>query len=585
MKSYLSLAWKELKAQRVTSILILIAVILSTVMTTVVGQSIGILQSMRVSQATSLNGNRYVTFHQLSQKQAQTLSEDSRLTNVGSLINVGYTDLKNSGLTLYLREYCGEALSDYPLISTVKEGHLPERENEIALPENALQYLEFDGKVGDTITIPLEVSLRNDRSAAYEYTADFTLCGILENSYLGYSSGIVEGVVGEGTADVLLPERYLLYSTDFKTKSTEQFQSIVNELQEELSIDEANIQYNSILLETLGIAYEKAGTTDTESTGFSFMTVACVMVGILVLLAAGLVIYNILKIAVSKRVREYGTLRAIGGEKKQLYRLVAIQLLLICGIGIPVGVILGLLSAQGILTAAMSFLNPDLFMASTTQELTATIHANSGSKILPLVASVGVTLIFAGIASFPAARYASCVSPTVAMSGQSAKVKRRHRKAKKIRNFEAFYARLNLKRNWGRTAITILSMVMSITVFVFLYTNKMKQFAVQHIGNFEKLCEEYLTKERFEDYKNDIQNSYEYDFIINLFIKFPFLNFEKYYMRNQKELQYRSVTSFVQEKFNDNEINLDKVREDMESLETILDDEDALFKWLVLQER
>ena len=205
MKSYLSLAWKELKAQRVTSILILIAVILSTVMTTVVGQSIGILQSMRVSQAASLNGNRYVTFHQLSQKQAQTLSEDSRLTNVGSLINVGYTDLKNSGLTLYLREYCGEALSDYPLISTVKEGHLPERENEIALPENALQYLEFDGKVGDTISIPLEVSLRNDRSAAYEYTADFTLCGILENSYLGYSSGIVEGVVGEGTAGALLP--------------------------------------------------------------------------------------------------------------------------------------------------------------------------------------------------------------------------------------------------------------------------------------------------------------------------------------------------------------------------------------------
>lgn len=141
--------------------------------------------------------------------------------------------MKHLLLTLYLREYCGEALNAYPLISTVKEGHLPERENEIALPENALQYLEFDGKVGDTISIPFEVSLRNDRSAAYEYTADFTLCGILENSYLGYSSGIVEGVVGEGTAGALLPERYLLYSTDFKTKSTEQFQSIVNEFQEE----------------------------------------------------------------------------------------------------------------------------------------------------------------------------------------------------------------------------------------------------------------------------------------------------------------------------------------------------------------
>lgn len=106
-------------------------------------------------------------------------------------------------------------------------------------------------------------------------------------------------------------------------------------------------------------------------------------------------------------------------------------------------------------------------MANTTQELTVTVNANSGIKILPLVASVVITLLFAGIAAFPAARYASCVSPTVAMCGQSAKVKRR-RKVKKIRNFEAFYARLNLKRNRGRTFITILSMVMSITVFVAL---------------------------------------------------------------------------------------------------------------------
>ena len=468
MKSYLSLAWKELKAQKVTSILILIAVILSTVMTTVVGQSIGILQTMRVEQAASLNGDRYVTFHQLTGKQAQPLSKDSRLTDVGSLINVGWSDLKNSGLTLYLREYCGDALKAYPAISDVKEGRLPEHENEIALPENALQYLEFDGTVGDTITLPLEISLKTNTDAAYQYSTDFTLCGILENSYLGYSSGVVEGIVGEGTANNLLPERYLLYSTDFKTNSTEQFQDIVTELAKELSVEETNIQYNGILLETLGIAYTEAGTADMESTGFSFMTVACVMVGVLVLLAAGLVIYNILKIAVSKRVREYGTLRAIGGEKRQLYNLVALQLLSLCGIGIPLGVLLGLVSAQGILTAAMGFLNPDLFMAGSTQELTAAINQSSGGKTLPLVASVVITLIFASIAAFPAARYASCVSPTVAMSGQSAKVKRRHRKAKKIGNFEAFYARLNLKRNRGRTVITILSMVMSITVFVAL---------------------------------------------------------------------------------------------------------------------
>ena len=70
MKSYLSFAWKELKAQKVTAILILTAVILSTVMTTVIGQSIGILQSMRIEQAAGLNGDRYATFYDLTKEQA-----------------------------------------------------------------------------------------------------------------------------------------------------------------------------------------------------------------------------------------------------------------------------------------------------------------------------------------------------------------------------------------------------------------------------------------------------------------------------------------------------------------------------------
>ena len=105
MKSYLALTWKELKAQKITAILILIAVIMSTIMTTVVGQSIGILQSMRMEQAASLNGNRYATFHQLNQEQAQKLHEDDRLYDVGDIIFVGSTPLGSSSLSLYLREY------------------------------------------------------------------------------------------------------------------------------------------------------------------------------------------------------------------------------------------------------------------------------------------------------------------------------------------------------------------------------------------------------------------------------------------------------------------------------------------------
>ena len=467
MKSYLSLAWKELKAQRVTAILILIAVILSSLMTTVIGQSIGILQAMRVQQAERLNGSRYATFHQLTQQQAQALHDDPRLTDVGDVLYLGSVGLGSSRLKLSLREYHGDALAMYPSIGKVKEGRLPETASEVALPEDALQYLDKNVAVDDTIRLTLTVSTMDGLLPEVEYTADFTLTGVLESSYLGYSSGTVQGIVGEGGAEALLPEEYRLISTDFKTQSRQDFQRIVLDLAETLQVDAAFIQYNPVLLNALGIAYDADESGDTGS-GFPFMAAACVIVGVLVLLAAGLVIYNILKISIAKRVQEYGTLRAIGAQRGQVYRLVSVQLLLLCGIGVPVGLLLGVLSAKGVLIAATGALNPDIFMANSAQELNSAISGAAEVKPIMLLISVAVTLAFAMLAAFPAARYAARVSPTVAISGQAVKIKRRVRKPHTIRHFEAWYARLNLKRGRGRTAITILSLVMSITVFVAL---------------------------------------------------------------------------------------------------------------------
>lgn len=466
MKSYLSLAWKEIKAQKVTSVLILIAMILSAAATTALGRSVGILQFMRIEQASGLNGDRYATFHQISEEQNEKMHSDERLKDVGSLINLGSVDIENSGLTLHLREYHGEALRAYPDVGTVEEGRLPQRKGEIALSKDTLKYLGLEERVGSAVTLPVSVQLMKDDRPPYEYTAEFVLTGILKNNYKGYATGTIEAVVGEGSAEELLPQRYFLYSADFKTIDTDRFQSVVDELAHNLGVPEEHIQYNWVLLNALGIDYAEK-ENEGEDKGFPFMMAACILVGALILLAAGLVIYNILKVAVTRRIREYGTLRAIGSRKGQIYALVTVQLLLLCGIGLPLGLVLGVLSAKGILIAATGFLNPDLFLAGSAQELNQAI-ADSQADILPLIVSVLVTFLFAVLASFPSARYASRISPTEAMSGRNTKIRRRSRRQKKIRNFEAFYARLNLRRNRGRTVITVLSIVMSITVFVAL---------------------------------------------------------------------------------------------------------------------
>lgn len=469
MRSWHTLAWKELRAQKLTSVLILIALILSTMMTTVIGQSIGILSAMREHQAAYLNGNRYVSFHQLSSEQADALSADSRLSYAEQIISAGIVDLPSrSNMSILLREYEGNALSAYDSIARLESGRLPKRAGEIALPEDALSMLGFTGALDDTIALDATISLLWDDEAPYEYTKTFVLTGILKANYLGYVTGSINGIVGSGTAKQLLPEKYLLYSVDIRTADKREFQNTVDEFAQTYDIPEYCVQYNDTLLSVLGIDYRSGDISQSGDAGFTFMTLAGILIGALVLLAAGLVVYNILKISITKRVKEYGTLRAVGAQSGQLYALVSIQLVILCMIGIPIGGVFGVLSAKGITTAATSFFSPEIFMASSQSEVAVMIANSSGNKLLPFVVSTAITLAFSFLAVMPAARYAAKVSPTLAISGQMTKIKRRSRKTGRIRSFASFYARMNMKRNRGRTAITILSLVMSITVFIAL---------------------------------------------------------------------------------------------------------------------
>ena len=131
-----------------------------------------------------------------------------------------------------------------------------------------------------------------------------------------------------------------------------------------------------------------------------------------------------------------------------------------------------------------------LALVQDASELKTLIAENSSLNGTLLVLSGAITLAFALFAALPAARSAARVSPIMAMSGTNLKIRRRKRKTKKIHNFEAYYARLNLKRNKGRTAITILSLVMSITVFIALQgfsslLNAASALQDNHVGDYQ----------------------------------------------------------------------------------------------------
>ncbi|HFL3853987.1 TPA: ABC transporter permease [Clostridioides difficile] len=467
MKNYLSLSIKELKSQKLMTTFIIIAIVLSTIMTTVVGQSIGILQNLRIEQARSFNGDRHVSFHQLTKNQVDDIRKDDRVYQAGTSITIGSSKIKDSGISVLVKEYDKTGLSNYPKLMKLKSGHLPKDKNEIALDENTLKLMGIKPRLGVTIPMNLDISLLNDTIPPYNYTANFKLSGILEDDYTGYVSGIVNGIVGKGTSENLLPKRYILSSLDFKIKQQEKFQEIVNQLAKKINLSHNSIQYNWIYLNALKIQFEK-DENSSNSDGISMIILVSLFVALLVLLASGLVIYNILKISVTKKIKEYGCLRAIGAEPNQIYKIVILQILILCTVAIPIGAVIGIISSKGITGMVTNILNPDILLANDNKEITELIHKNTTAYMFPLVLSTNVSLIFSLISALPSAIYASHVSPKIAMVGSTTKIKRKIKREKTIKNFERHLAWLNLKRNKGRTIITILSLFMSITVFVAL---------------------------------------------------------------------------------------------------------------------
>ncbi|HBF6357304.1 TPA: ABC transporter permease [Clostridioides difficile] len=467
MKNYLSLSIKELKSQKLMTTFIIIAIVLSTIMTTVVGQSIGILQNLRIEQARSFNGDRHVSFHQLTKNQVDDIKKDDRVYQAGTSITLGSSKIKDSGISVLVKEYDKTGFSNYPKLMKLKSGNLPKDKNEIALDENTLKLMGIKPRLGVTIPMNLDISLLNDTIPPYNYTANFKLSGILEDDYTGYVSGIVNGIVGKGASENLLPKRYILSSLDFKIKQQEKFQEIVNQLAKKINLSHNSIQYNWIYLNALKIQFEK-DENSSNSDGISMIILVSLFVALLVLLASGLVIYNILKISVTKKIKEYGCLRAIGAEPNQIYKIVILQILILCTVAIPIGAVIGIISSKGITGMVTNILNPDILLANDNKEITELIHKNTTAYMFPLVLSTSISLIFSLISALPSAIYASHVSPKIAMAGSTTKIKRKIKREKTIKNFERHLAWLNLKRNKGRTIITILSLFMSITVFVAL---------------------------------------------------------------------------------------------------------------------
>lgn len=118
--------------------------------------------------------------------------------------------------------------------------------------------------------------------------------------------------------------------------NTDNAEEVIKELAALVGADEKNVNVNKGYLNWY------------LNAGYETITVCALIIGCIVLFSV-LVIYNIFQVGIVQKIREYGKLRAIGATKHQMRKLIFLEGMYMTVIGIPIGLILG------IVTASLSF--------------------------------------------------------------------------------------------------------------------------------------------------------------------------------------------------------------------------------------
>ncbi len=475
MKLHNSSAKKFLFAEKTSSLLIIIAIIIATMLLMILHQSISTIQESRKEQAKKLNGDRYATFLNLTREEAFEIAKQPEFVYSGVSSSIGFVSPPQSRLSIVLYEFYDQA-SDIYTWSQVTEGRLPTKEREIALSQEALHSLEFQGGVGHSLTLPVEIgNTFNSRTIA----CNFELVGILTDTYLGYISGVVPGIVGEGSTEYFLPSEFQSYSVDIRTYNHREFQSIIEYTLKLFNKPAESVQYNEILLDVLRISYP---SENAQSNSNLIALIGSVLI-IIILIggASGLVIYNILKIIFTKNLTYYGTFKALGAEKHYIRKLIYHQIIILLLVGVPIGICLGILASRYATTLVASMLFSDA---------SAGVIENTQITILPIFLSALIPVLSAFLLGIPLVRYISQVSPIVAINQTSLKITERKSRIQKPRHFLSFYARLNLKRNKSKTYITVgsLSLSTALLLVAIAMTNTLnisESVATMYLGDYE----------------------------------------------------------------------------------------------------
>ena len=425
ISSYKKLTGRYLKANKKRTILTLIGIILSVALISSIGLFIKGVQAAEVERAIKTYGAFHLAYENVDEELLSKVINNPKVARYG-LYSQGELIEIEKDYNAQEISATGKALELLPY--RIKEGKMPDNEGEVALEKWALDYLYKGKKIGDKLQF-------NDK--------EYKLTGILENSLSNQYDNLI--VYLTKNESISKDNSVLLVEISSKTNMKKALSDL-----KALSKAE-NISENSSLLSRLGVY-------DDGSAIEGVLKILIIIISIVVV-ATVAVIYNSFQISVVERIKEFGLLRAVGTTPRQIRSIVLREATILACIGIPIGLMFGIVAIWGITVAFKLIGGEDLILTKFVVD----------PLVMVISAMVGLISIY--LSALLPSIFAGRISPLAAISSRTAitkeKIRRRkHRLAQKIFGYEGALAAKNIKRNKKRYRITVFSIVISVVLFV-----------------------------------------------------------------------------------------------------------------------
>lgn len=499
MKLLNKLTLKNLRLNKVRTIVTIVGIMLSAALITVVsGMALSGRQTMIDAQMV-YGGNYDVALDIIDNSVIETARNNRNVKNAFYKERLGYARTKNADGEIC--DYSVLAMSENTYGNCFKidliKGKFPTNSGEAVVTKAFKTQDGKDVKIGDKITLDVGVLTDKDGNVLDEegihnlLQKDFNKCSIIDTVKRTYTvTGIIER---PKTSELYDPSNFsMIYTVSdekapieaIRTKHMNKLyiaytpQSEGDYLQNTADIlgfkadDMSNVisdeippedqqtsginayEFNSILLSMKGY-----GSNDATNTVIFSLAVIII---IIVMLASVFVIRNSFAISITEKTSMYGMLASVGATKRQIRRNVLFEGFILGLIGIPLGILLGL-GVNAILITILNSVLGDMLNGAKFVFVTPTI---------PIICAIVLSAVTIFCSSFFIALRASRIPPLVAIRGnKDIKVKnnkpyRTSKLTKKLFGVGGEIASKSLKRSRKKYRTTVISIVVSVAMFI-----------------------------------------------------------------------------------------------------------------------